>query len=262
MQIEVKALVYNLPILEEYLAPTEIAVGTAPTKSSYGMRALDGSDSSVDINGSASHGFSVDTKKKILSVNRVGQKFINDFVFDDANVTAVNATTDIFTIEDAGSQGGFASRTGLAWVQTGVPVTYFPNDGITFPGPLSQGSTYYIIKVSDTTIKLALSKANAEAGTAINITSAGSLPGFLRRASTADDSRLAHGAAYPPSFLFCETALDDDRLKPIAVQSLKHYSATPLVRADNLYLYFTGVQAVFVGLIAFIILKDPIEVAQ
>lgn len=262
LQIQASALIYNLPILEPYQAPTEVAVGTAPTKSNYGMRALDGSDSSVTVDGSASHGFSVDTKKKIISVNRVGQKWINDYIFDDGRVTAVNTTTDVFTVEDLGGQGGFASRIGLGWMKTGVPIVIYPNDGVTFPGPLSQGVSYYLIQLTETTFKLALSEADAKAGTAINITSTGSLPATIRRGATADDRRVAHGADYPPSFLFCETMLDYDRTKPIAAQSLKHYSATPLVTADNTYLYFNGVQAVYAGLISYIVLKDPLEVAQ
>lgn len=262
LSIDVSALIYNLPILEDYQAPTEVAVGTAPTKSTYGLRALDGKDPNVTIDGSSSHGFSVDTKKKIISVNRVGQKFINDWIFDDGRITATDTATDTFTIAEEPSSGGFASRTGLEWAKTGVGLQIFPADFTTYPNPLSMASVYYIIRTSETTMKLAVSKADAEAGNAINITTTGSLPATIRRASTADDTRLAHGAEYPPSFLFCETWLNDERTAATAVASLKHYSATPLVRADTTYLYFTGVQAVYAGLIAYIILKDPIEVAQ
>lgn len=262
MTLDIRALIYNLPIFKDYQAPTEIAVGTAPTKSNYGLRALDGHDSSVSIDGNSSHGFSVDTKKKVIGVNRVGQKFINDWVFDDGRITATDTATNIFTLAEQPSSGGFASRTGLDWIKTGVGLNIFPNDFTTYPSPLSQGGTYYAIRLTETTMKLAISKADAEAGNAIDITTTGSLPATIRRASTADDTRVAHGAEYPPSFLFCEAALNDERTEPIAAQSLKHYSATPLVRADNIYLYFTGVQAVFAGLVAFIVLKDPMEVSQ
>lgn len=43
----------------------------------------------------------------------------------------------------------------------------------TLPGGLATGTDYYVIKVSDSTFKLATSYANAVAGTAINITDAG-----------------------------------------------------------------------------------------
>lgn len=43
----------------------------------------------------------------------------------------------------------------------------------TLPGGLATATDYYVIKVTDTTIKLATSYANAVAGTAINITDAG-----------------------------------------------------------------------------------------
>jgi hypothetical protein len=41
------------------------------------------------------------------------------------------------------------------------------------PGGLTSGTTYYVIRVSDTVIKLATSSANATAGTAIDLTSQG-----------------------------------------------------------------------------------------
>lgn len=44
---------------------------------------------------------------------------------------------------------------------------------VTLPGGLSAATNYYVIKVSDLTFKLATSYANAVAGTAINITDAG-----------------------------------------------------------------------------------------
>lgn len=47
------------------------------------------------------------------------------------------------------------------------------NSGGALPGGLSAGTTYFVIDVSQSTIKLATSAANAVAGTAIDITSAG-----------------------------------------------------------------------------------------
>lgn len=44
----------------------------------------------------------------------------------------------------------------------------------TLPSPLATGTDYYVIKITDYTIKLATSYANAVAGVAINITSSGS----------------------------------------------------------------------------------------
>jgi hypothetical protein len=48
----------------------------------------------------------------------------------------------------------------------------------------------FIIKVTDTTIKFASSQANALAGTAIDLTTAGSLPMLMRRLPDTDDGRL------------------------------------------------------------------------
>ena len=260
MNIRVKATIYNLPILEAYEAPAEATSNVGRVESDIGVRALDGTDSTVDISDSSSYGFSVDTKKKVISINKVVSKWINSWVFDDGKITSIDTATDICTFTEGDPGGGFASNTGTEWIQTGVGLTISPADFATMPGPLTQGTTYYIIRISNTQFKLALSEANARAGIAIDLTSAGSLPAFIRRASTIDDTRVAHGAEYPPSFFFCE--INDSVAWGRAVSTLRHISTTPLISADNNYLYFNGVQAVYARLLSVIILKDPMELAQ
>lgn len=73
--------------------------------------------------------------------------------------TDVNTTTDVITVSSNLS------------LYTGQAVTLSSSG--TLPGGLSAG-TYYIIRVSATTVKLASSRANAVAGTAIDLTSTGS----------------------------------------------------------------------------------------
>ena len=80
------------------------------------------------------------------------------FVSTFAN-TAVNISTDVITVPSNNSL-----YTGLAVVLT--------TSG-TVPGGLVTGSTYYVIKISTTSIKLSSSLINAVAGTAINLTSQG-----------------------------------------------------------------------------------------
>lgn len=266
--VQVKAKIYTLPILEAYLAPIEIAPLSGKTNSSIGIRALDGTDSSVDINESSAHGFSIDTRKKILSIHKVVQKKVNYAFYDSARVTAVDTATDILTITIDPNQsipeGG--TSTGIGWIETGHQIQYNPGDFTTYPSPLSSGVSPYIIKVDDTHIKLALSAADAQAGTAINLTTAGSIPSMIRRNPLADDWRLPHDNDYPPSYMFCDIIANPTgvgrAVSGQGVTSLKHISTTPLVLADNRYLYFRGVQAVYIANIAVIILKDPIEVAQ
>lgn len=258
--IRVKAVVYNLPILEAYDAPAEATSNVGRVESNIGVRALDGSDSAVNIGDSSSHGFSVDTKKKILSINKVTTKWINSWVFDDGKITSIDTATNICTFTEGDPGGGFASNTGTEWIQTGVGLNISPADFATMPGPLTQGVTYYVIRLSNSTFKLALSEANAKAGIEIDLTSAGSLPAFIRRSGTADDTRIRHGAAYPPSFFFCEVMDEADFGR--SVQTLRHISTTPLITADTNYLYFNGVQAVYARLLAIIIMKDPMELAQ
>lgn len=77
------------------------------------------------------------------------------FTFVDADV---NTGTEVIT----------ESSHGLSSGQT----VYLTNSGGALPGGLSASTKYYVISASSSTIKLATSRANAIAGTAINITSA------------------------------------------------------------------------------------------
>lgn len=67
--------------------------------------------------------------------------------------TDINTTTDKITIPTA------------AWLTTGTPVTFWK--GATLPAGLADGTVYYAIKLSSTTISLATTRANALAGTPI-----------------------------------------------------------------------------------------------
>jgi microcystin-dependent protein len=82
-----------------------------------------------------------------------GQKTVT-FDFVDADV---NTATDVITVDDN------------EFLYTGQAVA-LTTDGV-LPTGLS-ATTYYVIYVSDTTIKLATSRANADDGTAVDITAA------------------------------------------------------------------------------------------
>ena len=84
-----------------------------------------------------------------------GQR-IETFTFDGAS--GVDPSTDIITV------------TSNQWLQTGTAVAL---TGSSLPTGLS-ATTYYVIRQSATTIKLASTLANAVAGTAVNITADGS----------------------------------------------------------------------------------------
>ena len=76
------------------------------------------------------------------------------------SASSVNTSTEVITLTDVHP------------LQTGDAVIY--TAGATTIGGLSTGLTYYIVRISQNTIKLATSYSNAVAGTVINLTSAGS----------------------------------------------------------------------------------------
>lgn len=110
------------------------------------------------------------------------------------NFTAV-AATDLITLTGV-TNANFA---------TGVPVT-IATAGV-IPPPLVVGDTYYAIRVSSVatnpgTIKLALSYADAVAGTAINITAAGTPPNTI---AVTGELQLAQITSHPGDIVACRT---------------------------------------------------------
>jgi hypothetical protein len=98
-------------------------------------------------------------------------------------VTTVTTTTAQATTNTLGRTATFTANAGTD-VLTYTSTTSIPSNLLTgtrvrtsttttLPGGLAAATDYYLIKVSDTTCKLATSYANAIAGTAINITDAG-----------------------------------------------------------------------------------------
>lgn len=98
-------------------------------------------------------------------------------------VTTVTTTTAQATTNTLGQSDTFtadASTDLCTWTSTAnIPSNVLTGTRVrlttttTLPGGLATATDYYFIKISDTTFKLATSYANAVAGTAINITDAG-----------------------------------------------------------------------------------------
>lgn len=98
-------------------------------------------------------------------------------------VTSVTTTTAQATTNTLGRTATFTADAGTD-IMTYTSTTSIPSNLLTgtrvrvsttttLPAPLVAATDYYLIKVSDTTYKLATSYANAIAGTAIDITTAG-----------------------------------------------------------------------------------------
>lgn len=93
-------------------------------------------------------------------------------------VTSVTTTTSQALTNTLSAFSTFTADAGTD-VCTHSNINLFPYTRVqvstsgTLPGGLAAATDYYVIKLTDTTIQLATSYANAVAGTAINITSAG-----------------------------------------------------------------------------------------
>ncbi len=116
----------------------------------------------------------------------------------------------------------------------------------TLPGGLATGTDYYVIKVTDSTFKLATSYANAVAGTAINITDAGTgthtmsrlLPRYTNGAGLNaiffNPASTALGAATPNlSLVYTNSAQTGSRATPTVLPVGK-------TAASNSHIIYTG----------------------
>ena len=80
---------------------------------------------------------------------------------------------------------------GITVPQTGTPVFYASNGGTPSIAGLTDTTLYYTIKVTDTTLKLASTRANAIAGTAIDLTGTGNLAQTLQFLPESDFGQLS-----------------------------------------------------------------------
>jgi hypothetical protein len=86
---------------------------------------------------------------------------------------------------------------------------------------------------------------------------------------TSTDNIVVHGVGYPPSYMMCEAprAVFADHFSgyviPWRADIFSGPEFNPIVRvtADTSTIKFTGVQAVFQGKYAFVIIKDPIDLS-
>lgn len=111
--------------------------------------------------------------------NAIYGRGIASSAIDDTSIAAAANACDIRITAPSFSDIFTVSTTTEA-LTFSQPIPIDTGDGIkvsstiTVPSPLVAGTTYYAIKVTDTSYQLATSMANAVAGTAIDLTSAGS----------------------------------------------------------------------------------------
>lgn len=242
--------VYNLPILEEYSAKKELVAGSSSEQGDVGVKVLDGSDRSVQVGQDYPVGFSVDTTKKILSVHKHGVKYINKTIRAKLEMVSANVSTDIIT---------FDVRSGdTTWVNVpGSEVSFLAVTGLggQMPAPLSESNRYYIIPVSPTSFRVATSRANALAGTAVNITSAGRAPVNIYHSEQVTDDLIEHEVGYPPTYLLAKVEEVDGRRRVHPFKETLY-----IVFANSRTIRIQGVQSMPMGEYAYVILKDPAEI--
>lgn len=108
----------------------------------------------------------------VFNVNKVARAEFKTYRYSNNKVTTtvtnVNTTTDVLTVADNLNNGNPNST--INGMQ-GRPVT-FTSTG-TLPGGITAGTVYFVITVTQTTLKIATTLANANAGTAVDITTTG-----------------------------------------------------------------------------------------
>lgn len=261
--LTIKLRIYNLPVLEDYVAPKGLPQGTSTARSNAGVKFLDRDTRGVDIGDDSPVGFSVDSTKKILSIHRHGLAKINDYVGRQASATAIDTATNIITFT-AGSMFGNPDTT---WIKkVGAPISWFPNDYTTYPGGIVQTQTVYAIPIDDTHMRVAASYENALNAIPIDLTSTGSLPATLNMTFMpgGNEEKILHDVGYPPTYLLALVDSDTGYLTDDSELYIGPavYNYVTMVRADDKYLSFAGVQAIASNWLGYVILKDPAEIAR
>lgn len=95
----------------------------------------------------------------VYGVDKPNNTFTFNFNPDSFTISSVNTTTDVITVPDTTK------------MPTGTPIVFVST--ATPPAPFVQGTTYYAINISSTTMKIATSLDNALLGVAVDITDTG-----------------------------------------------------------------------------------------
>lgn len=174
-------------------------------------------------------------------------------------VTTVTTTTAQATTNTLGQSDTFTADAGTdvcTWTSTAnIPSNVLTGTRVrlttttTLPAGLATATDYYVIRVSDTTFKLATSYANAIAGTAINITDAGTgthtvtwlLPRYTNGAGVQaiffNPAATALGAATP------NLALGYTNAAQVASRATPTVLPVGKTAASNSHILYTGATA-------------------
>jgi hypothetical protein len=150
----------------------------------------------------------------------------SDVRFEYFDSSAVNTATDIITLANTYATGDTVVFRGVSGV----------------PAGLTANTTYYLIKITDTTYKVASSLANALSGTAINITGTGTSPMSMI-------SSVAIDAYYTTNWLnFGSTSHVKKLLKPsIMLNALASSVNITMTEAYDWVATFTDPHTISVG---------------
>lgn len=158
---------------------------------------------------------------------------LDDLLLSSA-VFTVDASTDVLTFTVANK------------LVTGSRVRITAT--VTIPGGILSSTDYFAIKLTTTTFKLATTLANAIAGTACNITDAGSgtLNAFEQALTVADTIAVlvaheivnsAYTARFPIDNLGASTIVSGDAQKGLWTKVFTNNSATSIISANRLIIY-------------------------
>jgi hypothetical protein len=260
LNINIYLRVFALDITKEYEYKGERPESKVRMSArKYGAKVIDPRSPTASLSNQEMSDFSLNTNAKALAIHKTGVQDINPWSrYGSASVSSIDTANNILTF----------SGTNIPWTQTvGQACAYFPSDFVTYPSPLST-STYYIIPLTTTTLKLASTYQNALDGVAIDITTTGSLPGQLQAMENPSNPTdvITHNIGYPPTYLFAIYDPDgpggiytDPLMGAPVITSLG--SLNCFITATTTTIKLTGAQSVFSGRVAYVIIRDPSEIA-
>ena len=254
--IYINLIIFNIDAEGSHTAPGDSVVPFKPNKSRYGVQVRDGDrPNTVPI---------VDTADNVLALQKIANQYVNKGAGLRADLSSVNVSTDKFTVSSQSISDDYLKEFyNSDWLTTGAAMAFFFN--IDLPSPLNTEDIYYIIRTDENKIQLAVSEANALAGTQINIVDSGSLSPWA--ATGADDiaatdyarlDTIQFESDYFPSTMLAEFDYSSDGSN--SVGPLNYSDAAPFLRkieGNRMAIEYLLERAS--GQYVYVILNDPTE---
>ena len=154
-------------------------------------------------------------------------------------VTIAAPAATVFATSAVNISGDAITLAAAAVPTTGTAVKYLANSG-TVLGGLANGTTYFVIKITDTTIGLASTLANSGSGTKLALTGTGNNAQSLQGLTATAVATFSNGELVPGSFVMTGLGSNYASIPTVTIDSPRMTIATSAVAVNTSVFTFGG----------------------